>query len=60
MEALRVERAAGTSSFRDCFRNGDQVCLMPRAQPDLLKYVLMLIHFSSVSSIVSFLDVDHR
>ncbi|EIM81381.1 general substrate transporter [Stereum hirsutum FP-91666 SS1] len=24
MEALRVERAAGTSSFRDCFRNGDQ------------------------------------
>jgi len=25
LEAIRIERAAGTSSFKDCFRNGDQV-----------------------------------
>ncbi|KAK7051554.1 hypothetical protein VNI00_004533 [Paramarasmius palmivorus] len=24
LEAIRVERAAGTSSFKDCFRNGEQ------------------------------------
>ncbi|EEB90429.1 hypothetical protein MPER_11365, partial [Moniliophthora perniciosa FA553] len=25
LEAIRIERAAGTSSFRDCFRNGEQM-----------------------------------